>query len=60
MSPDEARARLIQLQVQREALRADVNVQLIELRTRQQRLVLVEDRIRALTEQIQGQPALPL
>lgn len=60
MSPDEARARLIQLQVQREALRADVNVQLIELRTRQQRLVLVEDRIRALTEQIQGQQALPL
>ena len=60
MSPDEARARLIQLQVQREALRADVNVQMIELRTRQQRLVLVEDRIRALTEQIQGQQALPL
>ena len=60
MSPDEARARLIQLQVQREALRADVNVQLIELRTRQQRLVTVEDRIRALTEQIQGQQALPL
>ena len=60
MTPEEARARLIQLQVQREALRADVNVQLIELRTRQQRLVLVEDRIRALTEQIQGQQALPL
>ena len=60
MSPDEARARLIQLQVQREALRADVNVQLIELRQRQQRLVTVEDRIRALTEQIQGQQALPL
>ena len=60
MSPDEARARLIQLQVQREALRADVNVQMIELRTRQQRLVTVEDRIRALTEQIQGQQALPL
>ena len=60
MTHEEARARLIQLQVQREALRADVNVQLIELRTRQQRLVLVEDRIRALTEQIQGQQALPL
>ena len=60
MSPDEARARLIQLQVQREALRADVNVQMIELRTRQQRLVLVEDRIRALTEQLEGQQALPL
>ena len=59
MSPDEARARLIQLQVQREALRADVNVQMIELRTRQQRLVTVEDRIRALTEQIQGHQALP-
>lgn len=58
MSPDEARARLIQLQVHREALRADVNVQLIELRTRQQRLVLVEDRIRALTDQIEGQQAL--
>jgi len=60
VSPDEARARLIQLQVQREALRADVNVQMIELRTRQQRLVLVEDRIRALTEQLEGQQALPL
>ena len=60
MTHEEARARLIQLQAQREALRADVNVQLIELRQRQQRLVLVEDRIRALTEQIQGQQALPL